>query len=92
MKVQEELGKIYLQLTCRYRSTVISKNPSPGFVYCISMIFVCNVYMYFVSGANGGQKRVSYPLPVELQMAVTHHFVLGIEPEQQVLLTLHGQL
>jgi hypothetical protein len=36
--------------------------------------------VHHVPGANGGQKKILGPLELELQMIISYHEVLGIEP------------
>lgn len=40
-------------------------------------MYLCIKYVF---GAHGGQKRVLDPLKLELQMILSHLWVLGIEP------------
>jgi hypothetical protein len=52
--------------------------------------------MHHVYSAHGGQKRMSYPLGLELQMAVSHHVGSGnwtqVLKEQSLLLTTEPSL
>ena len=50
-------------------------------VFALLHVYDCFASMYVcVPSIQGGQKRVSDPLELELQMVVSYHVILGAEP------------